>query len=79
MNRNRFRNQALAATDKTYRREIYQEIMARGRQKGGNALGVFKKQGGISIDYYVNGHRKRGRMAADERLAEIVLRERAGR
>jgi hypothetical protein len=36
----------LAATDETCRREIYQESIARGRQKGGNALGVFKKQGG---------------------------------
>ena len=53
--------------------------MARGRQKGGKALGGFKKQGAISIDCYVNGHRPRGHMASDERLAETVLPQRAGR
>jgi hypothetical protein len=31
------------------------------------------------MDCYINGNCKRGRIAADEGLAEIVLRERAGR
>jgi hypothetical protein len=42
-------------------------------------MSVFNQQGVDWIDYYVNGHRKRGRMAADERLAKAVLRKRAGR
>ena len=50
--------------------------MARGRQKGGNALDVFKKQRRTSIDYYVNGHRKRGRVGLDKRLPETALRKR---
>jgi hypothetical protein len=31
------------------------------------------------MDYYINGNCKRGRMALNERLAETVRRERAGR
>jgi integrase len=39
-------------------------------------MGVFKKQGGYWIDYYVSGHRKRERIGPDKRLAEMVLRKR---
>jgi hypothetical protein len=42
-------------------------------------MSVFKKQGVYWIDNYVNGHRKRERIASDERLAETVLRQRASR
>ena len=38
-----------------------------------------RNSGGTSIDYFVNGHRKRERIASDERLAETMLRQRAGR
>jgi hypothetical protein len=47
--------------------------MARGRQKGGNALGVFKKQRRTSIDYYVNGHRKCERIGPAKCLTEATL------
>jgi hypothetical protein len=40
--------------------------------------GRLQETRGYGINYYVNGHHKRGRMASDERLAETVLRERAG-
>jgi hypothetical protein len=36
---------------------------------------AFKKQGVYSIDFYVNGHRKRERIGPDKRLAETVLRK----
>jgi hypothetical protein len=48
-------------------------------QKGGNTLGVFKKQGAINIDCDVKGYCMRGRIASDERLAETVLCQRSGR
>src|SRR5918996_5396700 len=47
-----------------------------GKQKGGNSVGVFKKQSVYWIDYYVNGRRKRERIGPDKRLAETVLRKR---
>jgi hypothetical protein len=39
-------------------------------------MGIFKKQGGFWIDYYVSGDRKRERIRPDRRLAETVLPER---
>jgi hypothetical protein len=39
-------------------------------------MSVFKKQGVYSIDYYVNGYRKRERIGPDKRLADTVLRKR---
>jgi hypothetical protein len=42
-------------------------------------MSVFKKQGVYWIDDYVNGHRKPEPIGPDKRLAEMVLRERAGR
>jgi hypothetical protein len=41
-------------------------------------MSVFKKQGGYWIDYYVNGHCKPAPIGPDKRLAEMVLRKRAG-
>ena len=41
-------------------------------------MSVFKKQGGYWIDYYVNGHCKPEPIGPDKRLAEMVLRKRAG-
>jgi hypothetical protein len=42
-------------------------------------ISVFKEQGVYWIDDYVNGHCKPERIDPDKRLAQMVLRERAGR
>jgi hypothetical protein len=39
-------------------------------------MSVFKKQGVFWIDYNVGGHRQRGCIGPDKRLAETVLRKR---
>jgi hypothetical protein len=36
-------------------------------------MGVFKKQGVYWINFYVSGHRKRGRIGPDRCLPETVL------
>jgi hypothetical protein len=39
-------------------------------------MGIFKKPGVYWIDYYVSGHRRRGRIGPDKWVVETMLRKR---
>jgi hypothetical protein len=56
---------------------IYSKIIALVAIKRA-AMSVFKEQEVYGIDYYVNGHCKPQRIGPDKRLAQMMLRERAG-